>query len=143
MQSTNLKRCLEIQMPIRVRTYDIDSAGHVSNIAYLRWMEDMRLQIFIEHFSLESLMQKECTPVLANTYIVYKKPIKLFDNPVGYMWISHLGSASLKFEGEILVDGTVTTTVSHTGVFVDSTTMRPVKLPKMLVEKFREAEDKL
>jgi acyl-CoA thioester hydrolase len=51
MQSTISKRCLEIEMPIRVRTYDIDSAGHVSNIVYLRWMEDMRLQIFIAFIS--------------------------------------------------------------------------------------------
>jgi len=36
-------RAFEISTPIAIRTYDIDFAGIVSNIVYLRWLEDMRL----------------------------------------------------------------------------------------------------
>ena len=73
---------LGIQMKIKVRTYDIDSAGHVSNIVYFRWLEDLRLQLFEEYFSLRSFVEKGYTPVLAASSIEYKRPIKLFDEPI-------------------------------------------------------------
>ncbi|MGO9114694.1 MAG: hypothetical protein ACLP9L_36220 [Thermoguttaceae bacterium] len=34
---------LEVQVPLRVKPYDIDVVGVVSNIVYVRWMEDLRL----------------------------------------------------------------------------------------------------
>jgi len=33
-----------IEVPLPVRTYDIDFAGIVSNIVYIRWLEDLRLE---------------------------------------------------------------------------------------------------
>ena len=34
---------LEVQRPLRVKPYDIDVVGVVSNIVYVRWMEDLRM----------------------------------------------------------------------------------------------------
>lgn len=38
------ERTLNLDMPITVKTYDIDFMGIVSNISYVRWMEDLRLK---------------------------------------------------------------------------------------------------
>ena len=32
-----------VEMPLKVQGYDIDVAGIVSNIVYVRWLEDLRL----------------------------------------------------------------------------------------------------
>jgi len=133
------KRPLMVEMDIKVRTYDIDSLGHVSNIVYLRWCEDMRLEIFDNNFPLSELMELGYAPVIASTNIEYKRAVKISDRPRGYMWISSVGNASFTFSGEILVDGQIATRVKHTGVFVDLQTMRPKKMPDLFLHKYQKA----
>ena len=111
-------RIFEITREIYIGTYDIDFAGHVSNIVYLRWLEDMRLMVFDKYFPLQPIMDdNKIYPVLASTKIDYKRPVKLFSKPLGTMWISKLGSASMTFTGQIEVDGEICTTAEHVGVF--------------------------
>lgn len=129
------ERLFEIKREISVKTYDIDFAGHVSNIVYLRWMEDLRLAIFDEYFPLAGLMQDGYLPIITESRIQYKKAVDLFDKPVGHMWIARMKAASFDFEGEILVDGEVTTRAYHTGVFISSKTMRPVRVPQIIKDK--------
>ncbi|HEY9732994.1 MAG TPA: thioesterase family protein [Drouetiella sp.] len=131
---------LGIQMKIKVRTYDIDSAGHVSNIVYFRWLEDLRLQLFEENFSFQEFVDAGYTPVISASSIEYKRAIKLFDQPVGYMYLTEIRAASIKFYGEIYVDDQLTTRATHTGVFVDSETMKPRRTPTVVIEKFRQAK---
>ena len=129
-------RRFETKMTVKVATYDIDFAGHVSNIVYFRWLEDLLLQLLEENFPLEELMSQGYMPILASSSIEYKRAIKLFHRPVGHMWIERLGAASMYFVGEFLVDGAVTTRASHIGLFVDTVSQKPVKLPAQIVEKF-------
>jgi hypothetical protein len=49
------RRC-KIQLRFQVRTYDIDYAGIVSNIVYIRWLEDLRLALLDQHVPLESFV---------------------------------------------------------------------------------------
>lgn len=128
----------ETSMPVKVATYDIDYAGHVSNIVYFRWLEDLRLQLLEENFPLESLMAEGFMPILAASSIEYKKPVKLFDSPVGFMWIEKLGAASMHFRGEFRVNGEVTTVATHVGLFVDTQTQKPRRLPPIIVSKFAQ-----
>ncbi len=133
-------RPLLIKHDISVATYDIDFAGHVSNIAYLRWLEDMRLKIFDQHFPLADFMSQGLAPVLVSTNIEYKRPIKLFDKPRGLMWVSHMGNASLTIEAELLVNDQLTTKARHVGVFIDLSSAKPVRLPALCLNKFKEAQ---
>ena len=129
-------RIFEITREIYIGTYDIDFAGHVSNIVYLRWLEDMRLMVFDKYFPLEQIMEEgKICPVLASTEIEYKRPIKLFSKPIGTMWISRMGSASMTFSGQIEVDGQICTTAEHVGVFVSQESAKPVRLPKIILEQ--------
>lgn len=125
-------------MPISVATFDIDYAGHVSNISYFRWLESMRLRLLEEHFPLQELMDEGYMPVIAASEIKYKKSIKLFDKPVGHMWIESISAATMEFRCEIKVDGMITTVAGHTGLFVSPSTMKPTRLPPKLVQKFKE-----
>ncbi len=137
MPSKTCTRCFEVTKKIHVGTYDIDFAGHVSNIAYLRWMEDMRLMVFDENFPLQGFMDQGLLPVLASTSIEYRRAIRLFEKPTGHMWIDEIKAASVLFRGEVVVGDVVTTVATHTGVFISSTTLKPVRVPKEIVDKFK------
>jgi acyl-CoA thioester hydrolase len=137
-EGSRQKHCFETRLDIRVGTYDIDYAGHVSNQVYLRWCEDLRLELLEEHFPLEELMADGYMPVLVSSAVHYHKPIKLFDRPTGYMWLEKLGSATMEFCGEFKVGDLLTTSVKHTGVFVNSKTMKPTRLPPKIVSKYKE-----
>ena len=130
---------LFIEHDINVGTYDIDFAGHVSNIAYLRWLEDMRLQLFDKYFPLQMFLKEDKTPVLAATNIQYRKPIRLFDRPHGVMWISKMGIASLTISAELYVDKQLTTQVEHVGVFIDLKTHKPIRMPQIIIDAYNKS----
>lgn len=139
----NKTKPLLVTKPISVATYDIDFAGHVSNIAYLRWFEELRLQIFDQYYPLQPLMDDGYLPIISATKVEYKRAIKLFDKPEATMWIAAIGAASLTFRGEILLNGQVCTTAEHTGLFINASSQKPVRLPAGFVKLFRDCEAKV
>lgn len=131
-------RSLYLEHDITVSTHEIDFAGHVNNIVYLRWLEDMRLRMFDTYCPLKQFVDYGVTPVLVSTEIHYKKPIKLFEKPRIKMWLSDLGLTTLTIEAEIGLGETITTTARHVGVFIDIAKMKPIRVPKV----FHEAVEK-
>ncbi len=47
----------EVALDLPIKTYDIDFAGIVSNIVYIRWLEDLRLKMLESHFPIENLIR--------------------------------------------------------------------------------------
>jgi acyl-CoA thioester hydrolase len=137
-QPRHSSRPLEVELTLPVRTYDIDFAGHVSNIVYIRWLEDLRLQFLSEHLPLQEQWAEGVIPVLASTHIEYRRPIFLFDQPVGHLWMSRAERVRWTLEAEIVVDGRAAATAVQTGAFVSRETQRPVALPEALRAKFAE-----
>ena len=123
---------LEVTLNLPVKTYDIDFAGIVSNIVYLRWLEDLRLKILESYLPLEQLMARGCGPVIASTQIEYKKALRICDRPVGKMWIAQLGKLRCTLQAEITLDSQIVTTAMQTGFFVNLETMRPMAMPQEL-----------
>jgi acyl-CoA thioester hydrolase len=132
-------RALEVELPFRVGTYDIDFAGVVSNIVYIRWLEDLRLKLLDEFLPLQEQVENGLSPVLASTRIEYRRPIRLFDRPLGRMWMTQAGRVRWTVEAEILVDGQAAATAVQTGAFVSLTKLRPVPLPEALRVQFERS----
>jgi acyl-CoA thioester hydrolase len=118
-----------------VRTYDIDSIGHVSNIVYIRWLEDLRLELFDKHFGFASVVEAGWSIVLMETHIEYKKAIKLTDCVQAKMWISSLGKATIELSAAFFSNDILTTRASHKAVFVDLKTTKPIRVPGIVLEK--------
>jgi acyl-CoA thioester hydrolase len=137
------ERGLFVEHEIPVRTYDIDYAGHVSNIAYLRWFEDMRSMLFDKYFPLQHFLDEGKTPVIASHFVQYKRAIRLFDKPHAVMWISDIGKASMIINAEVKVDGQVMTAVEHVGAFIDLKSGRPIRMPAVFLELFKSAQEKI
>lgn len=85
------KQPFEVTLDLSIKTCDIDFAGIVSNIVYIRWLEDLRLKMLESYFPLEQLMSKGYCPTVNSTEIKYQKALRLGDRPVGKMWMSQLG----------------------------------------------------
>ncbi len=73
-----------------IKTYEIDVAGHVNNIVYVKWLEDLRFKLFQQILPIDKLLYRNLYPVVTTTKIVYKKQLKLSDKPVGSIWIENI-----------------------------------------------------
>ncbi len=126
------KRPLLVQLPITVKTYDIDFAHIVHNAVYIRWLEDLRTELLAAHYSIEQLVADGRSPILTKTEIEYKWPARFGDEVLGQMWITRLSRTKWVVEAEVLANGVVAMTAVQTGYFADLQTLRPVRMPDAL-----------
>lgn len=123
-------RPFEVSLSLPVRTYDIDMLSIVHNRVYIRWLEDLRMQVLAEYLPLQPLVEAGISPLLIKTCIEYKRPVRLFDPLIGHMWMAALGRARYTLRAEFLVNGQLMATAEQTGCFVELATGRPVPVPK-------------
>jgi len=126
------------EMDLVVRMYDIDFNGHVSNIVYIRWLEDMRMVGFERIVPLRSCLELGQVPVLIRTDIRYRRPVKMFDEPKGLLWVSGYTKTSFTLEAEIRVNGECYADATQTGVFVNEKTGKLMRLPESVIQRFQE-----
>jgi acyl-CoA thioester hydrolase len=136
--NNNLHRPLEVVLEIPVRTYDIDFMGSVSNIVYIRWLEDLRLKFLDEHWQLNQQIEQGYAPVLAGTEIEYKRPIKIIDKVIGHLWLSNVGRLKWTVQAEILSNNELAAVASQKGAFISLQNSRPIPIPEELKNKYLE-----
>ena len=134
--NNNLHRPLEVVLAIPVKTYDIDFTGIVSNIVYIRWLEDLRLKFLDEHWQLNQQIEQGYTPILAGTEIEYKRPIKIIDQVIGRLWLSNLGRLKWTVQAEILSNNELAAVASQKGGFVSLQNNRLLPIPEELQNKY-------
>ena len=127
--SSEQKRPLEIELSFPVQTYDIDFAGIVSNIVYIRWLEDLRIALADAYFPVQKMLQNGVAPMLVKTAIEYKQPINIFDKPTGKIWMSKMKSIKWVMKAEIIVAGKVSAIAEQSGCFIELSTRKPVPIP--------------
>lgn len=113
-----------------IYTYNIDAGQHVSNIAYIQWMEIARLKLLDKAgLSVHEIKKRGIAPVLRSTEITYSKPLYLGDKVRVEMWISELKkiSAIMRFRFIRLPDEVVATGKQE-GLFFSLVTKKPYKL---------------
>lgn len=129
---------LIVELTLQPKTYDIDFAGHVSNIVYIRWLEDLRMQVLNTYLPLNVLMARGIVPVVMRTTIDYKKPVKLPDIVTATMWASDVGNVKGILSAEFIVNETIVATAEQTGLFVKMESGRPVAFPEELRLQFEK-----
>ncbi|MBD2168325.1 acyl-CoA thioesterase [Calothrix membranacea FACHB-236] len=137
----NLQRPLEVELTIPVRTYDIDFAGIVSNIVYIRWLEDLRLKFLNEHLPLDEQIEQGYIPIIAGTEIEYKRPVKLIDKVIGRLWVKSLGHLKWIVQAEILANNVIAAVAIQKGAFLSSQNNRPVPVPEKLQQKYLDYQN--
>lgn len=121
-------------MPIAVASYDIDYGGVVSNIVYVRWLEDMRHALVERVFPFERQLRERVAPAIVETQIKYLHPVRLLDHPIGRMTVVSVGPVRWTLEAEIHVDAKLVTSATQTSVFINLDTGRPSRVPKEIAD---------
>ena len=74
-----------VQHTFRVMTYDIDFAGVLSNVSYIRWLEDLRNLFAEQALSIGDALRRGIVPTLMHTEIDYLAPVRFPDTVTGRM----------------------------------------------------------
>ena len=93
------------EQPLPIRTYDIDFAGIVSNIVFIRWLEDLRLGLLDQAYPLIRAL-------------------------VGRMRVAGLTRVRWRLAAEFLVDDAVRAEAEQEGLFMRLSTRRPIAIPE-------------
>jgi acyl-CoA thioester hydrolase len=137
--SDRQRKPLEIELQLPVKTYDIDFAGIVSNIVYVRWLEDLRLEMLSSFFPLAEQLEQGFAPVVLQTTIDYKQAINITDRPIGKMWIESLASLRWVVGAEISIAGKISAMAQQTGIFINLQNQKPLRIPARLQQHYEES----
>ena len=118
-----------------MRTYDIDFAGVVSNIVYIRWLEDLRLAMLEEAYPIARALAEDVAPILLETRIAYERPITIHDQVMGRMWVTGMAQVRWHVAAEFAVGDMVHARAEQTGIFIRLSTRRPIAVPAPLRER--------
>jgi acyl-CoA thioester hydrolase len=132
-------RPLLLEMPLKILGYDIDVMGIVSNIVYVRWFEDLRFFFLETYYPFEEMFKDSQSPILKNTEVDYKRPLTIYDKPVGRIWVSNLGRAQWEVSFEIEAGQRIHCQGKQIGYFVNMERRRPIPVPKRLVDHYKAA----
>ncbi len=118
------------ELPLRVQTYDIDFAGVVSNIVFIRWLEDLRLGLMDEAYQLVQALAEDVAPILTATRISYRRPVTIADRLVGRIRVAGLGRVRWRLAAEFAVGEAICAEAEQEGLFMRLSTRRPIAIPE-------------
>jgi acyl-CoA thioester hydrolase len=123
-----MTKCYEQSLPIR--TYDIDFAGIVSNIVFIRWLEDLRLGLMDQAYPLIRALAEDVAPILLSTRIAYRRPVTIADPLVGRMRVAGLSRVRWSLAAEFTVNGAIHAEAEQEGLFMRLSTRPPIAIPE-------------
>ena len=126
------KERMVFESVLKVNTYDIDIAGHVNNIVYIRWIEDLRAELFSQIYPLEKLLEINYYPVVISTELKYKGQIKLFDKPIRRIFLESYSHGVIMLKIEICLNDDRAFTATQKRVLMNLT------IHKMFMESFEK-----
>ena len=129
-----------LEAPIKVHTYDTDYMGIVSNTVYPKYFEDLRNAILDQYFPLEEMMKEHNTPILAETHIMYKRPLTLQSRPTGRINVTLTGASRWEAEIEIVEGERIYCTGHQVGYYFNLDRNKPVRFPKEFLEYYESIE---
>src|SRR6266478_7775207 len=118
------------EQKLRIQTYDIDFAGIVSNIVFIRWLEDLRLGLMEEAYPLIRALAEDVAPILLATRITYRRPVTISDPLIGRMRVAGLSRVRWRLAAEFIVASAIHAEAEQEGLFMRLSTRRPIAIPE-------------
>jgi acyl-CoA thioester hydrolase len=116
---------------------DIDALGHASNIAYVRWIQDVALaHSAAVGLDLEAYGRLGAVFVIRRHEVDYLRPLLRGDRLEVRTWIDTAQAAKAIRATEIVKDDVVVAKAMTTWGFVEMTTGRPTRIPKEVRSAF-------
>jgi len=126
------------RFPIRIRVQpaDIDELGHVNNLVYLRWVQE----VAIAHWTARTTAEQRAvlTWVVVRHEIDYKRPAMPDDDLVVTTWVGVATRRTYERHTEIAraADGTVLAKARSVWVPLDPRTMKVIEVSAEVRERF-------
>jgi len=116
------------EMPVKVSSSDIDALGHVNNIVYLRWVQEVAAAHWT-YLSNESINKLYAWVVMRHE-IDYLHPAQFGDRILLRTWVGKSSGPRSERHTEILdsASGKELAQALTTWCLVDATTMRPKRI---------------
>lgn len=115
---------------------DIDENGHVNNVVYLRWAQDLG----VAHWRSVAPPEAQATWawVAVRHEIDYRRELKLGETAQGRTWVAEAAKGP-RFDRFIRIDhpsGQLCAQIHTTWVLIDQATGRPHRVPDWMVALF-------
>ena len=113
-----------------MRPYDVDASGAVGSISYVRWLEDLRAELFQKSSRTRILFERNLALTLARTEIDYRAALKFQDGCSAHMQLLKIGRSSATFRTTFRNrENILVAEARQVCVFVDAATRKPAPLP--------------
>ncbi len=123
---------LPFQHKIEIKAADIDDLGHVNNVVYIRWVQEVAAAHW-EHSAPAAFKLKYAWVVLRHE-IDYKNPAFLKDELTGLTWVgAHNGPKFDRFV-KIQSDKKVLAEAKTTWCLLDAKSFKPIRIPQEILE---------
>lgn len=134
----------QLSVKLIVRSYELDSLGHVNHAVYLNYFEYGRTE-YLNSLGIpfDSFIKEGKFPVMVNINVNYKRPAKLYDELEIFGSLKKMGKSSVTMYQKIINTKTKELICEATGtyVFIDSKTERPILVPDRFKEAFKKLDD--
>jgi len=118
---------IEVELDFSIKPYNIDAAGHVNNAVYINWLEDLRTSLLEKIFPHQILLEKNLHLVVASTNIEYKKPLHLYEKPLGVLKVDKYERGILYLSYLITLNGKIIAKASQKCVLIEKNTQKIVR----------------
>lgn len=132
------KKIMYCETPIQIHSYHIDAMNIVHNSIYVKWFEEIRMVFLDKYYPYTNMLADNYSPVLARTEVDYKYPLKMFDKPIGKGWVEEFTRGKWILNFEISTEKRIHCTGRQVGYMVDLTRLRPIPMPKEMMEQYRK-----
>jgi acyl-CoA thioester hydrolase len=134
---------MKTTLPIKIKAYEIDAMGVVSNIVYVKWLEDARHAFLDKYYPYGDMVLAGVSPAMMKNEITYKKPFNISDSPTATLWITKLTKMRWEIYTEFTFHGTLHCYSTQSGCFVDIKTGRPTTVPEKLMAAYFTEKERL
>ncbi|MEM9478203.1 MAG: thioesterase family protein [Verrucomicrobiota bacterium] len=110
----------------------IDTNGHVNNVAYVQWMQEVAIAHYESLGWAEETRDQKATWVARSHHIEYKRPAFAGDALSIRTWIATMERATSTRRYEIHRDDELIAEGKTVWVFIDTTTGRPKRIPEAM-----------
>ncbi len=124
---------------IRVRTYELDSFGHVNNSVYLNYLEEARSEFLRQlNLSFNDLETLGVQLIIAEAHIHYHSYARYGDTILVAGAFRDIKAVTLYTDYRLTIEesGRLVATAWTKGAFVDAGTGKPTRAPQLLREAF-------
>jgi len=129
---------------IEIVASDIDVQGHVNNLRYVAWMQDVAVaHSTAQGWSMERYVAEGAGWVVRSHTITYRRPCFLGEVVTACTWIATFAprQSARKYLFWRAADRAILAEAETQWVFIDLATGRPTKVPQSLRDSFEIVED--